>query len=411
MLLPEELSLSVGNLRLTVTRIILILVSPYLCVRLAIMMRRPDFRLALSDVYVPLAGLWMLVSVGVMQGAEMATSAGIQTLEFSITYLATRALVRRDDDVLVVIRASCICTSIVGLLSLLDSMSGSFVVHDWFGAFTGYVRLAQMDFRFGHLRASGTLEHPILLGTVCTLAILLSGAMQPWMRWPVRLCCLLGLTLSVSAGPIGGLLLGLALMAYGRMLRWIRQKWRLLGAAVGTAILLQVLVSRNPVGPLTDLTFDPASAYYRTLIWHYGTMSVMQSPIFGIGLYTEWYREEWMSKSVDAFWLMSAMNFGIPGVILIALGWISPCLWPAKRTYKDPTLPVPQSHLRLVLNIAMVVIVYIGFTVHLWGPTAMLISIYAALRAQLGAAPDDRILNDPTVPVVGPVKPCRVVLN
>ena len=246
------------------------------------------------------------------------------------------------------------------------------------------------------MRASGTLEHPILLGTVCTIAILLSGAMQSRLKWPVRLSCFIGLTLSASAGPLGGLLLGLALKIYGRLFRQVARRWTLLAVAVGTVILLATIVSKNPIGRLTDFTFDPASAYYRTLIWHYGTMSVMQSPIFGIGLYTDWFREEWMPKSVDAFWLLSAMNFGIPGALLICLSWISPFLWPAHRNFKDPDLPIPQSQLRYDLNIAMVAVVYIAFTVHLWGPTAMLICIYAALRAQLGAAPEEN--NDHTDP-------------
>ena len=147
MLLPEELSFIISNLRLTVARIILILIAPYVCVHFAGIARRQDFRLALSDIYFPLAGLWMMVSVGAMQGVEMAiASAGIQTVEFSLAYLTARVLVRQDDDALAVIRTSCICTSLVALLSVLDALYGRFVVHDWFGALTGYVRTSRLIF-------------------------------------------------------------------------------------------------------------------------------------------------------------------------------------------------------------------------------------------------------------------------
>ena len=45
-----------------------------------------------------------------------------------------------------------------------------------------------------------------------------------------------------------------------------------------------------------------------------------------------------------------------------------------------------------MLNIIMLVVVYIGLSVHFWGATWMLISILAGLRACLGAeAKEDRL--------------------
>ena len=191
---------------------------------------------------------------------------------------------------------------------------------------------------------------------------------------------------SFSSGPLGGLLIGLSLMTYNHVFRVVRGRWILFAAAVAGAVLLVMVVSHNPLGYiLSNFTFDPQSAYFRLLIWHYGSEALMRSPVFGIGLDTEWYREDWMPKSVDSFWLMSAMSFGIPGAILLGSTWITPFLLPRRRNavYEDSL--DWTAGLRTTLNITMVVIVYIGLSVHFWGATWMLISILAGLRARLGA--------------------------
>ena len=99
----------------------------------------------------------MVLAVTMMQGFEKAaTSAGVLALEFVMTYVAARALVRRDEDVLTALNAYCLATSVVAVLALLDPLYGSFVVHNWFGTLTDYVRAAQADYRMGLLRAAGS---------------------------------------------------------------------------------------------------------------------------------------------------------------------------------------------------------------------------------------------------------------
>lgn len=393
-LLPEESSFQIGGLRFTIARAILVLIAPYICFRFVAMMIRPGYRFVASDILVPLAGLWMFTSITVVQGIQMAAaSAGNQVLEFCMTYIAARALVRCDEDVLSVVKTICLSVSLVALLSLLDSASGTYVVHNWFHSVTGYVRAFQIDYRMGLLRASGTLEHPILLGTVCAISCLLVPLLRPGLRVPLGVCSLIGLIFSFSAAPLSGLIIGVGITIYDYMFRQVRERWTILSIAALTVISLVFIFANNPISRLCDFTFDPDSAYYRTLIWHYGTAALMQSPVFGIGLYTEWAREDWMSKSVDTFWLMSAMTYGIPGCFLMATAWVTPFLWPAEREKPDADHEISSQGARTTLGIIMVHVVIVGFTVYFWGATWMLISIIVGLRAHLGSNPQASVLS------------------
>ena len=69
---------------------------------------------------------------------------------------------------------------------------------------------------------------------------------------------------------------------------------------------------------ISYITFSTSTAYNRILIWRYGTDDVMGSPLFGIGL-NDWSRPIWMGSSVDNFWLLWAMRYGLVGFLLLAI--------------------------------------------------------------------------------------------
>ena len=58
------------------------------------------------------------------------------------------------------------------------------------------------------------------------------------------------------------------------------------------------------------------------LIWHYGSASALNHPLFGVGL-NEWERPEWMPPSIDNFWLFLAVRYGLPAPFLLLLAFLS----------------------------------------------------------------------------------------
>jgi O-antigen ligase len=132
---------------------------------------------------------------------------------------------------------------------------------------------------------------------------------------------------------------------------------------------------------------DPDAAWYREAIWQTAGPMVLNSPLFGLGLAGDW---DWQSSdalvgsSVDAFWLASAMMFGIPGTLLVFLTmagafWLGPI-------DKSPYLTREERRLSVSLGIIAGVVVFLGFTVHFWGTCWILLGVFAGTRANLAEA-------------------------
>jgi hypothetical protein len=62
-------------------------------------------------------------------------------------------------------------------------------------------------------------------------------------------------------------------------------------------------------------------------------INVWGSPIFGIGL-NEWVRPFFMrSGSIDNFWLVNAVRYGIPGFLFLILGYLPTLWWIGRRNF------------------------------------------------------------------------------
>ena len=66
------------------------------------------------------------------------------------------------------------------------------------------------------------------------------------------------------------------------------------------------------------LALDDQSYWFRTLIWHYGSASALNHPLFGVGM-NDWERPEWMPASIDNVWLFLAVHYGLPAAFLLLL--------------------------------------------------------------------------------------------
>jgi hypothetical protein len=75
------------------------------------------------------------------------------------------------------------------------------------------------------------------------------------------------------------------------------------------------------------------------------------------------------------------MTFGIPGSLLLFLSCISPFwLGPLDRS---PFLSKDEQRLSVALGIVISTLIFLGFTVHYWGTTWVLMGVFPAIRAHL----------------------------
>ena len=132
--------------------------------------------------------------------------------------------------------------------------------------------------------------------------------------------------MSLSAGPIGAVAIQGFFLSWNGLLWGIRSRWKILIVLlVCLVLLIEMVAKRSALNIITSfLVFDTASYWYRTLIWTYGSETVLNHPLFGVGL-NDWERPEWMPlASIDNFWLFLAIRAGLPAafLMLVAFLWI-----------------------------------------------------------------------------------------
>jgi hypothetical protein len=134
----------------------------------------------------------------------------------------------------------------------------------------------------------------------------------------------------------------------------------------------------------------PTSGYYRLFIWEYGSAAVLSNPIFGIDLGT-WQKASFMSFSIDNFWLLMAMQSGLPmaGALVLGVGLL---LASVHRFHAGSRLPGQQSA-RFAWTTALVVLSMQGATVHYWGQLYMFFFYLVGLGAWMA----DRQMYAPTL--------------
>ena len=382
---PVELSFYFFGLRLTMTRLLLLLLTPVLVAKAARKLTSRRYRFVLSDLFVPLAGVWMIVAPTAVNGfADALHHAGPDVLEFCVAYMATRILMSKHGHALAFADQLCQAVAVVAMLGLLDTLTGYYATHEFFSRMTG-AKSPVGDFwgdahRLGFLRASGPIEHPILFALMCVIAVLIASSVPVRNRLLVITTCSLGTLFSFSAGPIQCLLLGGCLKAYDRIFRAYSFRWFALAVAGLSAISAAFLISNSPTGFIVShFTFSSDSGYYRIWTWDMVTDAVSHSPWLGLGVGAE---PEDVGNSIDSLWLVLAMRSGVPGVALVALS----IMGAASLRTSGPAIDLGPDERKLgtILGIILFLTLFIAFIVHLWGATWILAGLLAGVRAHLG---------------------------
>ena len=390
--LPEALGFLAFGWRFTPARVVLLAVSPAMLVSVARLLSAQRYRFVISDLFMPAALAWIIIALAETEGLAAALkSGGAFGLDFVGPYLVMRGFLRSRAQVHAIVRLFCILAAIAGLLGLADTLAGYHILRDQLAKLTGYAYYhptlagASDMHRLGLYRAQGVFAHPILFGAVMCYALILTVDLTGRARLVCRLGCGLGLFLSLSSAPWAALIVGLTLWCYLRLAPF-PHRWRLMiggGALLGTAFLL---FTPDPLEFLFNhFLLESATGYFRLLTWRYAGHDVLQSPIFGIGMTENWPRPHWMSFSVDSLWLASAMRYGIPGSLLIALALVGALSLPVVTTRaRAEIIAAREMRLGDAFAIVTFLIVFLGFTVNYWGASFMIVGLLAGIRAALG---------------------------
>lgn len=375
-LLPREVRIELSGLVFFADRIVALAMVPFLLRAMA----NGALRFRFPDGILIAAALWMLVSMmqnyGFGPGMERG---GALALDLSIGYFLARVCIKSVDDLQQVLALFAPGLLLAGLLMAAESILALEIVQPFAENIFGQLPIflngeavgfapERQEFRLGLMRAAGPFPHPILGGLFLASAFSLFfwSSLRGWPKVAgiVAAACSF---FSLSSAAILALALSIAFVGCD----WLQQRirnftWGLAGILAMIAIVILQLGSDGGIVELIvrNLTLDPATGYFRQLIWEYGLASVNANPLFGIG-FEGYERPVWMlTESVDTHWLLLAIRFGIPAVFLLLLlaGWAIYALSRASVLAKGSERQTMRS-----LAMAIGIILLMAFTVALNG--------------------------------------------
>jgi hypothetical protein len=271
------------------------------------------------------------------------------------------------------------------LLAIGDTISGHLFIHGVFASIFGGSP-PDDQFRKGLIRAMSTFDHSILFGTFCSIAgiIFLYSEKSALKRAFWTALCWLASLLSLTSAVLMGIFISLVLYAYDRLLKQYRWRWSAFWMLFAVATTFLLFIVDNPMRwIILHLTMEPQHGYYRLMVWGNAGVAIPRSPWLGFVLTS--IDEPFLDLSIDSVWLLSVLRYGIPMAVLLFLTNVTACL-PAHGSSNSQGNDPYVTRMRTGFTMAIILLSFIGLTVHLWSYMwsfwGMCVGIRASLREQ-----------------------------
>jgi hypothetical protein len=353
-------------------------------------------RIRAVDILILLHALCAALAMLVVHGTSEIPFAGRYIIETFGAYLVARCFIRSADDFAAAVRVHFILIMALLPLAFFESVTGYNIIH----ALSGRSAPTTIGERWGLERAYGAFDHPILYGVFCASSLALVFYVLGQGRFTLKAARLVGVVFaatffSLSAGPFATLVVQCGLTAWNFVTRRIPYRWWILfGLFLAAYITIDILSTRSPVRVFaTYFTFSGHTAYDRIGDWTWGMVNIRQNPLFGVGL-NDWVREPWMSASLDAFWVVQAMCYGVPAFLLQASALLVLCFAVGRRRFRDPRLKA----YRAGWVIAIVALIIAGLSAHFWNAIYCLVMFLQGSGVWLLTVKDRRRPPRPTSP-------------
>lgn len=388
LLLPPQLNLTIGTTALPPYRFMLIPAALYMMSRGL----RGHFRFGWVDGLIVAATAWVCFALFMTtEAVEAFTAAFAQTTDIALAYFFGRFTIRSLKDLRAFLIMMAPGLAFVAAIMMIESVTHQLIIQKFFAQITGRSVPYRADARLGLFRAPGPFPHPILAGVF--LASFLPLYFLVGVRgWPKILGIFAAFCsfFSVSSAALLGLVVGGGLIFYN----WLSERianlsWQLFFTMAAIFVFMAELGTKSGTYSLIlrFAALNSTSSYNRVLIWEFGTQSVAKHPWFGIG-YAEWERPSWMSASMDHFWLLVAVRFGLLPSVLIGVATALAVLGLA-RSAMLPASPTDKRALRAVA-ISLGVFAFGIVSVALWLSPHIWFFMLIGLSVSLAATQRDR---------------------
>ncbi|WP_438727176.1 O-antigen ligase family protein [Parasphingorhabdus sp. DH2-15] len=382
-LVPPEVAVYLGSLRMGAYRLALLILVPYIVVAVF----KQKIRFHFLDLLLVITALWLPASLTIHYDLATGLEAGgRQTYDMILAYFVARACIDSFDKLRNLLIFLLPGLMLVGGLLFLESVIGRPFVRQIFQQIFGNSGEVGSElrilFRLGFFRAYSVFTHPIHAGIFLSSFLAFYFYMFRNVQWRysgVVTSFLAFFTLS-SAG-----LLALAMQCGFLFYDWLQKRvrdlsWGLALAALGVTLFLAHMFSQNGLIAVvySYLTLNPATGRFRTLIWQYAGDVALQNPWLGIG-HEEYARPDWMGTgSIDAHYLFMALTYGMPSAILYFSLAIAIIYLLCRRAAASHTTLARNGY--MAMTTCLTVTLILMFTVTFWG------AILSWFNFMLGAA-------------------------
>lgn len=362
----------IGGITLQPYKLFLLIVLPIIMIT-----RSPKTgRFNIIDGLILLLSFWVAVTLLYHHGVSRLPLAIISAIEFFGAYLVGKFLVRDFRDFRTFIRVYLWSLVLLLPFALLENRTGNNIIFDTLRPFVP-VNPHVIQIRSGGYRAQSVFTHPIHYGLYASC--LFATLFYTYQLGRGRLLAIGTAIISVFCSQTSAAFLSIGVQ--GLMILWgyvTGGKWRLwISLIVIVYVALELLSNRGPIVLIIEtLTLNSRTAWWRVHIWNFGLESVWANPLMGIGL-NDWVRPDWLSGTVDNFWLLLAMRYGLPAFLLLVPALLIHVLKIASQKGLDKA----QSAMRLGYMISFVGLVLTLSTVHIWGQLHIFIMFYIGAGA------------------------------
>ena len=323
LLLPPQLNLNLMGSVLPPYRLFLIPSALFI----AASYFQGRWRFVWPDMMVLGATAWICLALfQTTERFEAFTASFAQFTDIALAYLFARSVFTSLRDLRIFLLLMSPGLGIIGAIMIVESVTNTHILQPFFADLLGQRYNVRFDQRLGLMRARGPFPHPILAGIFMAsfLPLYFLSGLKRW-PWIVGVAASCASFFTVSSAALLALTAGSGLVLYNWLSeRFLQLSWKLFFFASATVIFVLELGSNS--GSFNLLmrfgSLNSYSAYNRVLIWRYGTQNVEKNPWFGIG-YEDWERPDWMVASIDHYWLILAIQYGIIPPVLIALALIA----------------------------------------------------------------------------------------
>ena len=316
-----------GPLAMTTLRLLLLVMIVPLMIQL--LMGRYGKILITDILFVAHIG-WAVVALAVNNPDQVVQQVGSVGMEFLGGYVMGRAYIRTPEAFAALCRALVLIVLCTVPLALHEALTGRPLLIEYLRRFgltaTGIVTI---EGRMGLERVQAVFAHPIHYGLFCSVAFSLAFVALQDMTGGVRRYVSSALIagagfLALSSGALLAISAQIALILWAAIFAKVTWRWwLLLGLFAVAYVIIDIFSNRTPIKVfMSYATFSAHNAYWRSIIFEWGMKSVWIHPLYGIGM-NDWVRPWYMhSGSMDNFWLVMAVRYGIPGFVPLALGFI-----------------------------------------------------------------------------------------